>query len=270
MFLKVSLIQMNSQDDKSANLKSATALIEYAVAREQPDLVVLPEYYAFLNDTPASMQDSAETFPNGESYRLMSGLAEKHGVAIHAGSVAERDGDDFYNATVVFDKYGKQVAHYRKIHLFDVDAPGGASYRESNTVSRGKDIVTYKVGDVTVGCAICYDIRFPELFRKLRDAGSDVIVLPAAFTLMTGKDHWELLARARAAETQTWFLATGQIGTHSGGKKACWGHSMVIDPWGHITAQCSDGVGVTSARLDFDYSAKVRAAVPVANHHVLV
>lgn len=267
--MKVSLIQMNSQDDKSANLKAATALIEQAVALDKPDLIVLPEYYAFLSASPEAMRDSAETFPNGESYRLMSGLAEKHGVTIHAGSVAERDGDDFYNATLVFNAQGKQIAHYRKIHLFDVDAPGGASYRESNMVSRGQEVVTYKVGETTVGCAICYDIRFPELFRKLRDAGADVIVLPAAFTLMTGKDHWELLARARACETQTWFLATGQTGTHANGKNACFGHSMVVNPWGHIAAQCSDGVGMTSARLDFDYTAKVRAAVPVANHHVL-
>jgi predicted amidohydrolase len=107
------------------------------------------------------------------------------------------------------------------------------------------------------------------LFRALRDKGADVIVLPAAFTLMTGKDHWEVLARARAVETQTYFLAVGQIGAHAGGKKACWGHSMVIDPWGHIVAQCSDTVGTAGATLDFDYSAKVRANVPVANHHVL-
>lgn len=267
--MKVSLIQMNSQDDKSANLKTARTMVEKVVAEDQPDLIVLPEYYAFLDGSPAAMRASAETFPNGESYRLMSGLAEKHGVTIHAGSVAERDGDDYFNATIVFGPDGKQIAHYRKIHLFDVDAPGGISYRESNMVSRGREVVTYRVGETTIGCAICYDIRFPELFRKLRDAGADVIVLPAAFTLMTGKDHWELLARARACETQTWFLATGQTGTHAQGKNACYGHSMVINPWGHITAQASDGVGTTSGRLDFDYTAKVRAAVPVANHHVI-
>ncbi len=267
--MKVSLIQMNSQDDKSANLKTARAMVEKVVAQDQPDLIVLPEYYAFLDGNAAAMRASAETFPNGESYRLMSGLAEKHGVTIHAGSVAERDGDDYFNATIVFGPDGKQIAHYRKIHLFDVDAPGGVSYRESNMVSRGREVVTYRVGETTVGCAICYDIRFPELFRKLRDAGAGVIVLPAAFTLMTGKDHWELLARARACETQTWFLATGQTGTHAQGKNACYGHSMVINPWGHVTAQASDGVGTTSGRLDFDYTAKVRAAVPVANHHVI-
>ena len=267
--MKVSLIQMNSQDDKPANLKTAREMIEKVVEEDQPDLVVLPEYYAFLDASPEAMRDSAETFPNGESYRLMSGLAEKHGITLHAGSVVERDGDDYYNATLVFGPDGRQLARYRKMHLFDVDAPGGVSYRESNMVSRGADVVTYDIGDIKVGCSICYDIRFPELFRKLADAGADVIVLPAAFTLMTGKDHWELLARARACETQTWFLATGQTGTHAQGKNACYGHSMVINPWGHVTAQASDGVGTTSARLDFAYTAKVRAAVPVANHRVI-
>lgn len=267
--MKVSLIQMNSQDDKSANLKTARAMVEEVAEREHPDLIVLPEYYAFLSADAAAMRDSAETFPNGESYRLMSGLAATHKVTIHAGSVCERDGDDYYNATVVFGPDGRQLARYRKIHLFDVDAPGGVSYRESNMVARGREVVTYPVGDVTVGCAICYDIRFPELFRKLRDAGADVIVLPAAFTLMTGKDHWELLARARACETQTWFLATGQTGTHASGRNACFGHSMVVNPWGHVTAQASDGIGTVTGRLDLAYTDKVRAAVPVAQHHVI-
>jgi nitrilase len=120
-----------------------------------------------------------------------------------------------------------------------------------------------------VGCAICYDIRFPELFRALRDKGADVIVLPAAFTLMTGKDHWEVLSRARAIETQTYFVAVGQTGAHAKGQKWCWGHSMVIDPWGHMVAQCSDGVGTTTTSLDMARIGKVRADVPVAQHHVI-
>ncbi|GJD51744.1 Deaminated glutathione amidase [Methylobacterium crusticola] len=268
--MKVSLIQMNSQNDKAANLRTAREMIEKVVTEDRADLIVLPEYFAFLDASPEAMRASAENFPNGESYRLISGLAEGHKVTIHAGSVVEQDGNDFYNATLVFGPDGRQLAHYRKMHLFDVDAPGGASYRESNMVSRGERIVTYEAsGGVKVGCAICYDIRFPELFRKLRDAGAAVIVLPAAFTLMTGKDHWELLARARACETQTWFLATGQTGTHAGGRNACFGHSMIVNPWGHVTAQASDGVGTVSGRLDFAYTDKVRAAVPVAQHHVI-
>ncbi|KAA3500472.1 carbon-nitrogen hydrolase family protein [Rhizobium rhizogenes] len=267
--MKVSLVQMNTQNDKAENLKVAANLIENAVKADNPDLVVLPEYFAFLGDNPQEMHESGEEFPDGEIYTLLSGLAKKHAITLHAGSIVEKEGNRFYNSTLVFGPDGKQIARYRKMHLFDVDTPNGISYRESDSVARGEDVVTYKVGDKTVGCGICYDIRFPELFRALRDRGADVIVLPAAFTLMTGKDHWEVLARARAVETQTYFLAVGQIGTHAGGKKACWGHSMVIDPWGHIIAQCSDTVGTAGAALDFDYSAKVRANVPVANHHVL-
>ncbi|MFC4171927.1 carbon-nitrogen hydrolase family protein [Microvirga sp. GCM10011540] len=267
--MKVSLIQMNSQNNKAENLKTAATMIEKAVNEETPDLIVLPEYYAFLGEGRDNIHASAETFPDGEAYTLMAELSAKYRVTIHAGSVVERVGNNHYNTTVVFGPEGKEIARYRKIHLFDVDIPGGTSYRESDTISRGEDVVTYKVGDVTVGCAICYDIRFPELFRKLRDAGSDVIVLPAAFTLMTGKDHWETLARARAIETQTYFLAVGQVLSNSDGKKWCWGHSMVIDPWGHIVAQCSDKVASTSSRLDLDYVGHVRRNVPVAQHHVL-
>ena len=129
--------------------------------------------------------------------------------------------------------------------------------------------MTYRVGDITVGCSICYDLRFPELFRTLRDKGAQVIVLPAAFTLMTGKDQWEVLARARAIETQTYFAAIGQVLAHDAGKNWCWGHSMVINPWGAVIAQANDGIGTVSAQLDMTYLAKVRRSIPVANHHVL-
>jgi nitrilase len=260
---------MNSQSDKGANIGKAIELIERAAATEHPDLVVLPEYFAFLGDNPSAMHDSGETFPEGDTYARLSEVARRLKITLHAGSMVERVGNRFYNTTLVFDPAGKEIARYRKIHLFDVDTPNGVSYRESDSVARGEEVVTYKIGDKTVGCAICYDIRFPELFRALRDKGADMIVLPAAFTLATGKDHWEVLARARAIETQTYFLAIGQTGTHAGGKKACWGHSMVVDPWGHVIAQASDGVGIASARLDFDYTATVRANIPVANHHVL-
>lgn len=267
--MKVSLVQMNSQGDKQANLAKAEELIRKAAKDERPDLVVLPEYFAYLHGGGSDMHTSGEEFPNGEAYQLMASLAKELKITLHSGSMVERLGNAHYNTTVVFGPSGQEIAKYRKIHLFDVDIPGGTSYRESDSVTRGEDVVTYKVGDKTVGCAICYDIRFPELFQALRDKGADVIVLPAAFTLMTGKDHWELLARVRAVETQTYFLAVGQTGSNSNGTKWCWGHSMVIDPWGHMIAQCSDGVGITAAALDFDYLKKIRINLPVANHHVL-
>jgi nitrilase len=136
-------------------------------------------------------------------------------------------------------------------------------------VAGGDRIVTYKTDGLTVGCSVCYDLRFPELFRRLRDADSNTIVLPAAFTLMTGKDHWEPLIRARAIETQTYFLAAAQVLTYDGGKKATYGHSMVVDPWGNIIAQATDKVGYITAHLDLDYLEKVRQQMPVHQHHVL-
>ena len=267
--MKVSLVQVNSQGDKAKNIADAKRLIEDVVEQERPDLVVLPEYFAFLEDPTSAMHASGEVFPKGEAYETMSALAKKHKITLHAGSVVERDGNNFHNTTVVFGPDGKQIARYRKMHLFDIDIPGTVYYKESDNVARGSDIVTYNVGDVIVGCSICYDIRFPELYRALRDRGAKVIVVPAAFTLMTGKDHWEVLARARAIDTQTYVLAVGQTMSHDAGKNWCWGHSMVINPWGHIIAQCSDGVGTTTARLDMAYLEKVRANLPVANHHVL-
>lgn len=267
--MKATLIQMNSQENKETNLATAERLIDEAMAAEHPDLIVLPEYFSFLNADPAAMRASGETFPTGESFRRIAAKAKAHGVTIHAGSMVEADGDKRYNVTAVFGPNGEVIAKYRKIHLFDVVVPGGTRFLESEMVSCGDQVATYRVGELLVGCAICYDIRFPELFRKLRDLGADVIVLPAAFTAQTGKDHWEVLARARAIETQTYFLAAGQIFSHTNGDKSCWGHSMIVDPWGAMVAQASDRVTFTSARLDKNYIEQIRINVPTANHHVL-
>lgn len=267
--MKVGIVQMNTQDDKMANLAIASNLIEKIAKEDRPDLIVLPEYYAFLGSSPQLARDNGETPPEGDAYRTMSGLAKRLGVTIHAGSIVEQDGNKFYNTSYVFGPDGKEIARYRKIHLFDVDVPGGLSYRESDTVSAGDEIVTYQVKGRTVGCSICYDLRFPELFRALRDKGAEVIVLPAAFTLLTGKDHWEVLLRARAIETQCWVVSCGQVFSHANGTKACYGHSMVIDPWGQVTAMVPDMVGVTAASLDFDRMEDIRTKLPVANHHVL-
>ncbi|EUB98899.1 Nitrilase/cyanide hydratase and apolipoprotein N-acyltransferase [Rhizobium sp. CF080] len=267
--MKVPLVQLNSQNDKVANLWTAAMLVENVVRAEKPQLVVLPEYFAFLDDDPHAMHASAETFPGGETHVFLSSLAARHGITLHAGSIVEKSGEHFHNTSLVFGPDGAEIARYRKIHLFDVDTPEGISYRESDSVTRGRDIVTYRIGDLKVGCAICYDIRFPELFQALRDRGANLIVLPAAFTLSTGKDHWEVLARARAIETQTYFLAVGQTGSHAAGRKACFGHSMVINPWGHVIAQSPDFVTSVTATLDLDYMKAVRRNLPVADHFVL-
>lgn len=267
--MKVALVQMNSEEHKEKNVSEAVRLVTEVVEREGPDLVVLPEYFACLAEGRADVRASGEPYPDGETFQAMASLARTLGVVLHAGSMVEREGDRCHNTTAVFGRDGAPLARYRKIHLFDVVVPGGVSYLESETVARGSEIVTYRAGDWTAGCSICYDLRFPEMFRRLRDAGADVVVMPAAFTRETGKDHWEVLVRARAIETQTYVLATAQVGTHAGGRKACWGHSMVVDPWGHVIAQAQDRVGWTVARLDRGYLEEIRRNLPVHQHHVL-
>lgn len=269
--MRVSLIQMNSIPDKDANLASAERLIEEAVAADRPDMVVLPEMFTYHGGTLPDRRANAEAIPGGRSYALLQGLARRHRVILHGGSMYERDGDAYYNTTVVFDRDGAELARYRKIHMFDVVTPDGTAYRESDTVARGGEVVDFKAGDVGIGLSICYDIRFGELYRELARRGVRIIAIPAAFTLQTGKDHWEVLCRARAIETQAYVLATGQVGSYPAGNETRWnwGHSMVVDPWGHIIAQAHDKVGFVSARLDLGYQDTIRQRLPVHQHHVL-
>ncbi|WP_114966861.1 carbon-nitrogen hydrolase family protein [Alkalilacustris brevis] len=267
--MKITLIQMNSGADKAANLAAAEALIEDAVARERPDMIALPETFALMTGDSVGKRAEAETIPDGPACRMLSALARKHGVWIHGGSLHEAAGGKCHNTTTVWDRAGKLCAQYRKLHLFDVDVPGGASYRESDTILAGDSVVCFEAEAITFGCAICYDLRFPELFRALRDRGAQAIFLPSAFTLMTGRDHWEPLLRARAIETQCYMIAPAQIFAHDGGRRVCYGRSMVVDPWGVVQATASDRVGHVSACIDPDYVHEVRAALPVGGHHVL-
>lgn len=265
--MKFAAIQMNSQDDAKKNWAEAEKQIRLA-ARDGAKVIALPEYFAFFTADSDAQRSSGQEIAGGPVYQSLAELARELSVTIHAGSVMESDGDRRYNTSVVFDCNGSIVAKYRKIHLFDVEVPGGVRYLESSWVSRGSEVVVYEIDGVKIGCAICYDIRFPELFSMLRDKGCDVIVLPAAFTLQTGKDHWEVLLRARAIETQTYIVAPAQVFTNTGGTKSCWGHAMIVDPWGAVVAQASDRVGFVSAHIDFDYLQSIRRSLPVANHHV--
>jgi deaminated glutathione amidase len=270
--MKVSLIQMNSGNDKSANLAAARALIERAIKEERPDWICLPEVFDFLGGTREEKFAAAEIMPGGPAYAMMQSLAKTHAVFIHAGSILEKiPGEDrIGNTTVAFDRSGAEIARYRKVHMFDITTPDGQEYRESASIKPGDAVVTYQCEDVTVGCSICYDIRFPALFQALADKGAQMIALPAAFTLPTGKDHWEVLCRARAIETETYFCAAAQTGTHVQGNetRATYGHSLVVDPWGLVVARASDGVGVVSTRLDLDRVNMVRRMIPVARHKV--
>jgi predicted amidohydrolase len=278
--MKIAAIQMNTRSDKAANLSQARALAAAAVAADAPDMLVLPEVFAFMGGAVADKRAAAEELPEagedgGPAYECLRGMAREHGVFVHGGSFVERaveeDGENFYNTTIAFDPAGAELARYRKIHLFDVSTPDGRAYRESATFGAGREVVTYMAGDVRVGCSICYDLRFAELYLRLAEAGADVIMVPAAFTLQTGKDHWEVLLRARAIETQAWVVAAAQTGTYAEGndERASWGHSMIVDPWGHIRAQAGDGTGHAAAGIDLDYLKLVRQRIPVADHRVL-
>jgi nitrilase len=275
--MKISLIQMNSQESKSANLAQAERLIGAAVAEDRPDLVLLPEMFTMLSENLDAKRAVAETLPDrdgsnappGEAYGLLQRLAAQHRVHVHGGSLLERDGDKFFNTSVAFDRDGREAARYRKIHLFDVVTPDGKEYRESANVGRGEEIVTYTLEGHTVGCSICYDLRFPELYQALVKRGAEIIVVPSAFTMQTGKDHWEPLLRARAIETETYVLAAAQTGSFANGNRTHYGHSLVADPWGHVVAKASDKVGFVTARLDFSLLQDIRQRLPVHQHKVL-
>jgi nitrilase len=271
--MRVALIQMNSGDDRAANLRQATALVERAVAEERPDWVLLPECFDFLGGTRATKRAAAEFFPDGAAYRAMQGLAARHRVFVHAGSMLERlPGEErIGNTTVAFDRDGREVARYRKIHLFDITAPDGTDYRESASFKPGQAVATYDCEGVTVGCSICYDMRFPFLYQALADRGAELIAVPSAFTLQTGKDHWEVLLRARAIETECYVAAAAQTGTftqNAGEVRTTYGHSLLVDPWGLVTARASDGVGIAAGRVERGRVAQVRAMIPVARHRV--
>jgi predicted amidohydrolase len=272
--MKVSLVQMNSISDKAANIAAAKALIERAVAEESPDWILLPEQFDWAGGGRADKLANAEAMPGGPAYAMAQALALKHRIFIHAGSIMEHiEGEDrIHNTSVVFNRRGEEIARYRKIHLFDVTTPDGVSYKESAGVKAGDTVTTYDCEGVTIGCSICYDLRFPDLFQALAEKGAQIIALPAAFTLQTGKDHWETLLRARAIETQTYVCASAQTGSFTTGneQRQTYGHSLVADPWGHVVAMASDGVGLVSTRIDPAVIAKVRQMIPVASHKVKI
>lgn len=277
--MRVSVVQMNAGHDKSANIAQATRLIDSAVTEDRPHIVSLPEMWTCLGGDRAAKLAAAEPLPRpgsnepgGVAYEFLRSVAREKRIHVHGGSMAERDGERTFNTTVVFSPDGSELARYRKIHLFDIVTPDGTGYRESAAYGAGDTVVTCDVDGVRVGLAICYDIRFPELFLELRRKGAELIFLPAAFTLQTGKDHWETLIRARAIETQCWFAAPATTGKHTGSKGEAlttYGHSLVCDPWGHVVAKVSDGTGWATARIDPAVTARVRRDMPVLEHRRL-
>lgn len=257
--MRVAVCQLNAREDRSANLAAAGELLEKAAA-SGADVAILPEYVDYLG--PGSGAPKPEGV-DGEFAAFFSAAARSLGMWVHAGSFHETgpDAERTYNTSLVFDRSGELAASYRKIHLYDVEIPGRVSYQESRSVAPGTETVVVDVEGVPVGLSICYDLRFPELYRRLAVAGAQVLVVPAAFMMHTGRDHWEVLLRARAIENQCYVLAAGQIGDHEPGR-TCFGRSMVVDPWGTVVAQAPDTIGVTVADVDLARLATIRQELP--------
>ena len=205
--------------------------------------------------------------PGGTAYAFLRDFAREHRVWVHAGSLIERiEGDTrVHNTSVVFDRSGTEVATYRKIHLFDITTPDGTKYHESSTVKAGDSVVTYDIEGFRVGCAICFDMRFSDLFAALARRGVDIVALPSAFALQTGKDHWDVLCRARAIETQAYVVAPAQVGAYvsNGQTRQTYGNSLVCDPWGLVVARASNAVGFVSARILREEIERARSLIPM-------
>ena len=257
---QAALAQMNSGDDRGQNLDSALDLIDRAAAAGAR-LVALPEVWPYLGPEERN-REHAEPIP-GPITDILAERARRHGVYIHGGSIYEtRSGDPgMYNTAVVIDPHGEIIARYSKIHMFDVVLDGVAQYTESATVSPGDELTVVEIDGFPVGLAICYDLRFPEIFRILALRGARAVILPAAFTLTTGKDHWEMLIRARAIENGMYMMAPAQWGKHHPGNW-CYGRSMIVDPWGTVIATAPDGVGLAAGLIDPSRVTAVRRQVP--------
>lgn len=257
--MRVAAVQLNSTADKARNLGAAEGLV-YAAAAAGAELVALPEKWNLL--APGEELVAGAEPLDGPSLTAARGWARTLGIHLLAGSISERaaEGEKPFNASVLIGPDGEDLAVYRKIHMFDVDT-GGVSYRESAHEQPGGEIVTAPVGELIVGLTICYDLRFPELHRILAVRGARLLTIPAAFTSTTGRDHWEVLLRARAIENAVFVLAPGQVG------KApphfdCYGRSAIVDPWGVVLATAPDEECFIVADLDLAAQERVRESLP--------
>ncbi|WP_126425412.1 carbon-nitrogen hydrolase family protein [Brevibacillus marinus] len=258
--LKIAAIQMDSQNKKAENLAKAEKMIREAKAKGA-SYISLPEYFNFIG-TEEEEAANAEVIPDGQTVRFLASLAKELQVWLHGGSMLEKvPGESkYYNTTLLFNPAGEIVGRYRKIHLFDVEIENGPSFLESNTKNHGREIVVCDTDFAKIGLAICYDIRFPELFRLLALQGAEILMLPAEFTLFTGRDHWEVLLRARAIENQTYVIAPGQIGKKPAFQS--YGRTLVVDPWGTVIATASDKETVLVSEIDLAYLREMRIQVP--------
>ncbi len=263
VFLAAAL-QMTSTADVERNLATAERLVAEA-ARKGAALVGLPENFAFLRSEGEPVPEAQPV--DGPWVARMANAARAHGVTLLLGSLPERiEGDTrVHNTTVLLGPDGHTLAVYRKIHLFDIDVPGMEHLKESKAVRPGGSVVVAEAPCGPIGLSICYDLRFPELYRALTRGGARILAVPSAFTDRTGKDHWEVLLRARAIENLAYVVAPAQVGHHGKGR-ASHGHAMIVDPWGCVLAQAADGEGMAMAEIDLLRQDRLRRELPALDH----
>ena len=265
--LKVASLQMVSTSDLDTNLQTATDLVRQA-ADQGCSVAVLPEYFCLFGKRDTDKLTIQETFGSGKLQDALAEIAQKNQIHIVAGTIplSSEDPNRVWNSSLVYDASGKVIARYDKIHLFSF-SQGNESYDESKTLFAGNTPVTFEITENLTtwrfGMSICYDIRFPELYRSMGEV--DCQIIPAAFTFTTGKDHWEILLRSRAIENQCYFIASAQGGTHDNGRKT-WGNSMIINPWGGVESILSEGPGIVIGELSKDLLNDVRSKLPALKH----
>jgi predicted amidohydrolase len=260
----VGIVQMTSTADAERNLAAAEALIAEAAGRGAR-FVGLPENFAFLKPEGEPIPEPQDL--DGPWVQRMAAAAQRHRLTLLLGSLPERIPGTrrIHNTSVLLGPDGRTLATYRKIHLFDIDLPGLEHLRESRSVAPGDALVVADAGFASIGLSICYDLRFPELYRELTRRGAQVLAVPSAFTERTGKDHWEVLLRARAVENQAYVFAPAQVGDHGGGR-ASHGHAMIVDPWGVVLAQVAGGEGVAVGLVDLEHLTAIRRQLPALTH----
>lgn len=269
MPFRAAVIQLNSTSDEAENISVATRLIEKA-AGQGAQLVATPENTNFLGPHEEKVRRAQPL--DGETCSHFATLAADLGIHLLLGSFNEIGPDvgRCFNTSVLFSPAGERLSTYRKIHLFDVDVDEQVSFRESETVAPGSELVVVETALARLGLSICYDLRFGGLYRELRDRKAEILCIPSAFTATTGRAHWDILVRARAIETQCFVMAPAQWGRHDDdGLRESFGRSMIVDPWGEVLAVAGDGPGLAIAEIELDRIARVRRAIPVLQHQRL-
>ena len=261
---KVGLVQMTSNDVISENVQMAETLIREAAAKGA-NFVLTPEMTTLLDFGTKEVMEKISIEEEDTSWRHFAALAKELNIWLLIGSIAIKNGDKAANRSFLFSPIGEKRATYDKIHMFDVDIPGDKAYRESNAYQAGQEAVLAELPWGKVGLSICYDLRFPYLYRMLSQAGAAMLTVPSAFTYVTGKAHWHTLLKARAIENGAYVFAPAQVGDHRNGRKT-FGHSLIIDPWGEVVCDGGEEIGVSIAEIDLEKVSAARSRIAALTH----